>query len=41
MRFSKSYNKNFNIGPLKIIIDEKEIPVGIKIIKISRDVLFY
>lgn len=36
--FSKIYNLNFNLGDLKLVIDEKEMP-QIKILKTSVGVL--
>lgn len=36
MKFSKIYNLNFALGPLKLVIDEEAMP-SIKIIKTSRD----
>ena len=35
--FSKIYNLNFNLGSLKLVIDEKEMP-EVKILKTSVDV---
>jgi len=38
VRFINSYEMDYNIGPIKISINEQDIPPGIKLLKTSRDV---
>ena len=38
VKFINLYSIDYKIGPIKISIQEQEIPPGIKLLKISRDV---